>query len=766
MKSRFLGFASLVFALAAPQLVAADAPPVLASAKESAARLVARDDLADYRGWLKYLAFLADSVAARDGAASETAAAAVRRLEEWTQRIAADPQTLAKLRGVQEWAYESPVDGSGQPFKIMIPTDYDPARPAPLSVYMHGYTGDHLKHSTGMAEHTGTFELSVLGRARGGWYVGLSQADVLHAIDYVEAHWAIDRARIGLSGGSMGGGATFKLGARFPHRFASGQITCGYVLQEPIGNLLTFPIYATHSDDDPTVPILTSRGPLQELRRMGGQAIFDQATGYGHAVWDYAEGGRRSAGWVVHQALPASRDVRHIDFTALDGGAVRGWWAEIAEWGPEAKPARFVLTAGNNNTLFAELTNVARLRIDLAAAPFDRSRPLAIVKAGAVPITVPAPLPDSVEISASAPAADATAPTFRLHTPGGTIQLYDGSPLLIVYGTGGGEAARAAMRAAAAAASKSPNPSWAGDDGDRDPADVDGVPHHRNLFGNLVVKADTDVTAADLARCHLVLIGSADENSVVAQMAGRLPVRFADGRIVCSDGVVFPAAERTLGLLHFNPLAPQRFVFWVASADPAGYAAGATVAELGSQLFIGADLLVTHATRGALVATRSFDSRWRWIAGRENSPALSSLHTQGELAHAIAACVRRATGADFAVAGAMPALGAAPVTDGTTRVADLAALFFGQTVDTIEITGAELLKANEVLAKLAPDAAGWVAFEPAVPVAAIDAARRYRVALPTGFMFPFGRAVRVNVSGQSRSDVMVADALERFLARP
>ena len=35
---------------------------------------------------------------------------------------------LGALTGVQEWAYESPVDGSGQPFKMAIPSDYDPAR--------------------------------------------------------------------------------------------------------------------------------------------------------------------------------------------------------------------------------------------------------------------------------------------------------------------------------------------------------------------------------------------------------------------------------------------------------------------------------------------------------------------------------------------------------------------------------------------------------------------------------------------------------------
>lgn len=755
-------FAALcVSAQPAPQTVAPSLPAAIAAEEQA----LARPELAAYRGWLKFLRFEAETAVARSGADSIAAREKITRLADWTKRIAADPQLLGKLRGVQEWAYESPADGSGQPFKIIIPTDYDPTHPAPLSVYMHGYTGDHLNHSAGFHDHPGFFEVAVLGRARGGWYVGLSQADVLDVLDYIAAQWRIDLDRVRLTGGSMGGGATFKLGARFPHRFASGQITCGYVQQEPIGNLLTFPIYATHSTDDPVVPILVSRGPLGELRRRGGQVIFDEATGYGHAVWDYAAGNERSAAWAEYQARPASRTVRRLDFTAYDGAAVRCWWAEIAEWGPQPRPAHFVSTVGAANTLHVELDNVSRLRIRLTESPFDPAQPLRISVNGAVPYEVAAPLPAETMVAAPGFVADSTSAPARLHTPGGPIQVYDGSPLLIVYGTRGDVAANSALRAAAEAASKSPNTTWFADGGEADARD--NVPHRQNLFGRLPVKADTVVTDADLARCNLVLIGTATENAVVARLADRLPVRLADGKITCGDGFTLPAAQRTLGLVHFNPLAPQRLVFWVASTEPAGYAAGATVPALASPLFIGADLLVTHATERSLVATRCFDSRWRWVPGRDSSPVVAAVaETHAALSRRIAEAVRRATGADFAIAGRLAELGEQPVLPGVTRVADLSSLLYGHTIDMLEMSGAELLAANDALATQAPTSENWVGLQPTAVSATIDPAKRYRVALPMGLIFPFGRATKVNPRTQWRTDTTMADALARFLEQP
>ncbi|MBE2213982.1 MAG: hypothetical protein IAE82_08935 [Opitutaceae bacterium] len=759
-------------------------PPTAAAAERDADTLLARTDLATYRGWIKYLREVARSTSAREGDGSEAAQQAWERLATWTARIAADPKVITRLRGVQEWAYESPVDDSGQPFKLMIPTDYDPARPPGLAVAMHGYTGDHLKHSTGMADHAGDFEAAVLGRARGGWYTGLSQADVLQVIDYIEAHWRIDAARVRIGGGSMGGGATFKLGARYPHRFASGQITCGYLEQEPVANLLTVPIYATHSEDDFVVPVLHARGPLRELRALGGQAIFDLTQGLGHAAWNYTEGNARSAAWAAQQVRPDTRSVRRLDFTALDGTARRAWWAEVTEWGPAARPARFQLTAGANNTLFAELHNVTRLGLRLAESPFDRAQPLRVVVGDAIAIEHPAPLPETLVLAAT-PAGwtietHAPAYPYRLHTPGGAVQLYDGSPLLIVHGTGGSDSSRSALGRVALAASRSPNPAWVGDTGETDPADADRTPHHMNLFGALRVKADTEVTADDIARCHLVLLGTAEENAVVRRIAARLPVHLKNGRITCNDGLELPAAGRMLGLVHHNPEAPQRLVFWVAADSPDGYAPNATLPLLAAgvlthavsdtNFFHAADLIVTSTTSRTLVAARSFDSHWRWVGDRTGSPLLPAEATTREgFARAVAEAARRAAGCDFAAAGLIPALGDEPVDADTTRVADVVPFFFGHPVDVVELTGEELLAAaTRIEATMTPSIlpGDWCRLQPAVEPATIDPRRRYRVALPMLQVGTYARATQSAPRAQWRSDAMMAEALERFLAAP
>ena len=742
---------------------AAGPPVALADLGASTDAALGRADLAAYRGWLKYLRLDAQT-AERRGAADASDKA--RRLGDWLARIAANPGLLATLTGVQEWAYESPVDDSGQPFRIAIPTDYDPSRPAPLTVYMHGYSGNHIEHSAGMASHPGSFDVAVLGRSRGGGYRALSEADVLQAVGYIQSHWAIDPDRVSLNGGSMGGGGTYRLGSRYPHLWSSGRPSCGFASYVPLGNLLTLPIYATHSLDDPVVSVLHEVGPLQRLRDLGGQVIFDETNGYGHAVWNYKEGNERGLAWEKSQVRADSRSVRHIDYTALDGGALRGWWAEVAEWGPSPKPARFVLAAGNPNLLFAGLTNIERLRLRLSESPFDPALPLRVSVNGAVPIVLPAPLPRDTVLARGERGwtfeAGSPALAFRLHAPGSASLLYDGEPLLIVYGTRGTDAERTAMRAAAESASRSPNPSWAPEGGE---SGADGVPHSQNLYGRLNTKADTRVTDLDMARCHLVLIGTAAQNAVVARLAASLPVRLEGGSISCSDGATFEGAHRALGLVYFNPLAPGRLIFWVASDDPAAYAAGSPVpAAMGGGAFIygnalTADLVVMDARDPTLVVSRAFDSRWRWLPGRESSPLLgAALATTREFSLAVGEAVRKAAAADFALVGNYGAPAAPPISPGVTRVADVVPLFANQPVGLLELSGDEaLLLAKNVGSKDSP-----------MLLAGYDAARirpegTYRVALPVGVLWdlssvqPAPRAYRL-------TDLDTGEAIERFLA--
>ncbi|HMD60146.1 MAG TPA: hypothetical protein VKG78_01870, partial [Opitutaceae bacterium] len=543
----------------------------------------------------------------------------------------------------------------------------------------------------------------------------------------------------------------------------------------PMGNLVTLPIYATHSADDPVVSVLHDRGPLALLRELGGRVIYDETNGYGHAVWKYKEGNERGVGWEEFQARPDSRTVRRVDYTALDGGAARGWWGEIAEWGNEPRPARFVLVADGPNLLHAELKNIRRLRLRLAESPFDRARPLRVSVNGAVPFTLAAPLPETAVIAAGAkgwgPDTEAGPPPFRLHTPGSAVLLYGGEPLLIVYGTRGSDAERMAMRAAAAAASKSADPAWPDASGD---AGVDGVPHSQNLYGNLNAKADAEVTDADIGRCHLVLIGTAAQNAVVARIAQALPVRLDGAGVACSDGTRFPGGRLALGLVHYNPLAPERLIFWVASADPADNAENSAIplamAGCGPTMAGGdihtanaftADLLVMAAGSQTVVAARSFDSRWRWVPGRENSPLLPApLAGARDFSRAVGAAISRAAAADLSVVRiygppALPSFAA-----GVTRVSDIVALFANIPVGVFEASGSELLAiASRAQAK-----------DPGILIAGLDAAkvdpvRVYRLAIPVNMLWKMSPVLQPPPAGYRLAGVDAGDAVERFLVQ-
>ncbi|EDY83103.1 hypothetical protein VDG1235_2727 [Verrucomicrobiia bacterium DG1235] len=673
---------------------------------DSARTLIARENLSLYRGWLKYLVFDVEVVSKRMDVDEVAANEKRERLRGWVEKIAEDPDVIRTLRGVQEWAYESAADGSGQPFMINIPQDYEAARAMPVSLYMHGYTGTHSAHYSGDPDLRGIIELSVLGRSRGGGYVGLSGADVLDVLDYVESVWNVDEDRVHLLGGSMGGHGTFRFGSRYPHRFASGRPTCGFAGAKPYGNFITLPIYATHSQDDPTVPFINAKGPLDRLRELGGQVVFDWTTGLGHAAWNYAEGNSRSDLWFREQVRPDSRTVRNLNYTAFDGEAMRSWWAEIEEWGDEPKPAKFVLTANPNNTLYATLDNIAQLKLRIVESPFDMGEELRVSVNGGPIVRLEAPLPEFVYLKVGDEklvlSGEAGESDVRRHTPGGPNLLYNGEPLLIVYGTQGSDAENAAMLEAARVASRSGNAAWLVPNGEKE---SDGLDHNQNLYGNLRIKSDVDLTEEDRESCHLVLIGTAEQNLVVAEIADELPVRFEGSEIRFSDGEAYAAEGLGVGLVHYNPDTPQNLIYWVASEDPALYRAGSPIPEQMAAQFgfyespaPGFDCLVSAVDEMTVVAARSFRSDWSWREREEGSAVVGSeVGTYGELTVLAANAIREELDTDFGFFAQYPNPGSRPFVGGVTRLEDFVSTFFYEPLGVITLSGADLLVLDEKL---------------------------------------------------------------------
>jgi predicted esterase len=692
--------AAVIAACSSPRAPVPTAPTSSLGAQrpaELANSILTRPDLAAYHGWIKYLSFQAQHGVER--------AAAAAQLAEWSEKILADPALISELRGAREWAYVSPADGSGQPFRISIPASYAGARALPLSVYLHGQGANHLEaprvpeQLTAWSPNTNFIEVSVLGRARGAGYVGLAEADVLQVIDYVTQHFRVDVDRVHLVGVSMGGVGAMAIGARHPHRFASIWSVCGSALDIPVANLLTVPIYVTHSDDDPSVPPFIMRGAAEHLPKLGGKAVWDLTTGYGHMVWKYHAGNERARRWMFEQVRPSSRAVRHIDFTALDGNAARAWWAEVEEWGPEPKPARFVLRA-ENDTLHAELYNVLGLRLHLAESPLDLGKPITLLAhvggnaSQSTPLRIePGSLTGPVVLTVdpdtrAARLTPASPEPSRLHTPGGANLLYDGSPLLIVYGTRGDPATQQAQKAAAELASRNANSGWF--EANEARPHTNGLPLRFNVYGRLRVKADVDVSADDVARHHLVLIGTAAQNTFVETIAERLPVRFSSEHIEFDDGLRVPSTGATLRLVHRNPAAPDRLLYWVASDEARAYGPSGPLLQYLGLSPHAADALVTVDAEARLVLARSLDSRWRWLK-RERSPLLDLAENTWAAADRVASeMARHATGADFVVISSFrTAPGGTAFRPGWTRRSDITPYF--APLNLMQVTGRELL---------------------------------------------------------------------------
>jgi hypothetical protein len=114
-----------------------------------------------------------------------------------------------------------------QPYAVYVPTRYRPGRPAPLTFSLHGDGGSYHwlnESSNHAAEQLGegrdSIVLSPAGRGHSGFYVGHHEYDVLEAWNDVARNFTLDPRRTVITGYSMGGHGSYRLGLLHPHLFA------------------------------------------------------------------------------------------------------------------------------------------------------------------------------------------------------------------------------------------------------------------------------------------------------------------------------------------------------------------------------------------------------------------------------------------------------------------------------------------------------------------------------------------------------------------
>ena len=754
-------------------LLAVASASVFATNIEHKADLILENpDLEVYHGWLKYLDHRIEDASKCFGLEHEETVAWIEQRDAWVLGILENPKAFEGIRGTQEWAYLSAADDSGQPFRFATPLDYDPSKSYGLVVYMHGYSGNHIEHMQEMPSVEGNFMISILGRARGGFYMNLSEDDVMSVIHFMLDHWNIDPHRVHLSGGSMGGWATFYLSNRYPDLVASARPTCGFAPLLPVGNWEHVPFYSIHSKDDPVVPVVMSRVPLKALRAMGGQVVIDETDGLGHASWDYHEGGARAGEWFKDYVAPDAKDVHSIDYTAMDGKARKAYWATIESWGAEHKPARMQLNLGAGNDLYLELDNVGTVAIDVGKSPIDPDRDLSVVLDGQIPVIVRAPLGEKLFISrlesgeAEVTHVDpweSSKGVGTKHFPGGARNLYNGDPLLIVWGTQGNEAQNAAMLHAAEAAMRSPHPSWTSDEGQTGP---DGVIHEHMTYSRLKGKADADVTEEDIEKHHLVLIGSSELNSVAARIVseGKLPVSVEASKVSCDDGVVWDCEDPLVFFTYFNPLQKDRLFSWVSTENVEFLNNGWMLTSYVHEPLGGVDLAVLNAGSQVMHGARTMDSGWGWTDGYVSSVLLPNAmtHKSGWYAF-MAEAFMKATGADMAIVGWSEVATDPMFAAGQSKIEDVMPFVYGERLAVMELSGSELEQVSSLFdsiavrrgdVRLIPQDVSWELSK--------DKNKLYKVVMNLRSAWSLAATGRFEPESLHYVDVDVADAL-RFV---
>jgi predicted esterase len=196
--------------------------------------------------------------------------------------------------------YHSPY----QPYSL-----YVPRHPSGAIVFLlHFLGGNHMSYEiTSMpaladwAEQLGVTVIMPLGRGEAGWYESEAEKDFFEVWRDYGSHYAWDPERVYLTGMSMGGFGTWRLGQLYPDLFSRGIVWsgplvpsaiwvgptpamypqqsppacnrdtagCGYNLMELFGNTRNVPLFVVHGGMDELVPSSGAESWMERYAAIG-----------------------------------------------------------------------------------------------------------------------------------------------------------------------------------------------------------------------------------------------------------------------------------------------------------------------------------------------------------------------------------------------------------------------------------------------------------------------------------------------------------------
>jgi predicted esterase len=455
--------------------------------------------------------------------------------------------------GPQVLTFFSDLDDSEQPYGLYLPQKYNPKNRYPLVVMLHGAGSNHrlaLRRVFGKSNAEGENDVEatryfpewkdveyivVTPYARGtAGYQGFREKDVLDVVADVKRRFRIDDDRCYLTGLSMGGGGTLWLGLSYPDMWAAIAPVCP---APPAGtdslamNALHIPVHFFHGEKDPVVPADISRNWVKNLQALGTPVVaYKEFPGVQHDSWV----GAYADGFVFEWFKQFRRNPRphHIRHTSRDLRHGKAYWASMTA----IEPGRWASFDANwdhaAHVITIQTKALQGLRLELGNRKYHTGKPVTLridqetIELGNYPNIVELEKTNGKWAKIKVP----NAPPLLRKKPGleGPISDAFAQRHIYVYGTADNPAP-AVLRARMDSVEKAANWSM-----------YRGEFLGRVMFIPRIV-ADRDIRPSD-STAHLILFGTKETNSIIAQYANRLPMHLD------------PAQEKTHGLIYTYPI--------------------------------------------------------------------------------------------------------------------------------------------------------------------------------------------------------------------
>jgi dienelactone hydrolase len=527
--------------------------------------------------------------------------------------------------------YVSRIDGSVQPYLLVVPRGFDPGDPKPrrLDFFCHGRDEalTELKFLSGKlpADAGDHFLVNLYGRfCNANKFAG--EIDLLEVLESMKRRYPVDENRVVVTGFSMGGAACWQFAVHYTDLFAAASPGAGFAetpryLRLPNGgaeepwwqrklwhlydctdyaaNLFNLPTVAYAGELDPQKKASDEMEAAMKADGLTLERLTGPGTKHEYHKETKKELDRRLAAYAARGRNPVPPKVRFTTWTLRYN---RMHWVSVLGLGRQWERAR-VDAEIDGTTINVKTQNVTELMLSFpaGAAPFAGGVSPALIING-TRLTGP-PVdhaePYGVWLTKSdvgwiAPPPPCIA-TFGKR-PGLQGPIDDAFLDSFIFVTPTGRPLNEKIGQWVAAESQRAVGQW-----------------QKQFRGEARVRRDDEqFTEADILNNNLVLWGDPSSNKLLAKMAPHLPIQWTADGVRLRDKQ-FPSAKHVPVLIYPNPLNPRRYVvlnsgFTFREFD---YTSNARqVPKLPDYAVIDVSVPADARRPGGVVAAGFFDERW------------------------------------------------------------------------------------------------------------------------------------------------------------